>query len=163
MIESQFITEFSALHEKARQGLLDEAERQAYLGAREQFAKALLKAQGLLLEGPEARRHYRVALSLPVELQMNYGNLWTNTLDISYGGFSVIVPYPVAQEERPDVVLQLPDGTPLASRVRVVSQFVRNEKHRASFNFLDLTQRELDMLEVALIDFALEGVKNNTQ
>ncbi|WP_257461193.1 PilZ domain-containing protein [Archangium lipolyticum] len=162
MIENQFITEFRTLHEKARQGQLDEAERQSYLGAREQFAKTLLKAQGLMLEGPEARRHYRVALSLPVELQMNYGNVWTKTLDISYGGFSVIMPHPVDQAERPDVVLQLMDGSTLAGRVRVVSQFQKHEKHRASFNFLDLTQRELDLLEIALIDFALERV-NSTQ
>ena len=46
----------------------------------------------------------------------------------------------------------------LAGRVRVVSQFQRADKHRASFAFLDLTERESEMLEGFLIDFALERV-----
>lgn len=154
----QFIDEFRALHTKARQGKLGETERPAYLAAREQFARALLNAQGLMLDGAEARRHYRVAHQLPVELQMAYGNVWTNTLDISAGGFSVMLPHAVDVKERPSALLYLPDGSTLAGRVRVVSQFQRADKHRASFAFLDLTERESELLEGFLIDFALERV-----
>jgi hypothetical protein len=42
--------------------------------------------------------------------------------------------------------------------VRVVSQFQRADKHRASFAFMDLTEREMELLEGFLIDFALERV-----
>jgi hypothetical protein len=154
----QFIDEFRALHTRARQGTLAESERPAYLAAREQFARALLHAQGLMLDGAEARRHYRVAHQLPVELQMAYGNVWTNTLDISAGGFSVMLPHAVDVKERPSALLYLPDGSTLAGRVRVVSQFQRADKHRASFAFLDLTERESEMLEGFLVDFALERV-----
>jgi hypothetical protein len=154
----QFIDEFRALHTRARQGKLGESERQDYLAKREQFARALLNAQGLMLDGAEARRHYRVAHQLPVELQMAYGNVWTNTLDISAGGFSVTLPHAVDVKERPSALLQLPDGTALAGRVRVVSQFQRADKHRASFSFMDLTEREMELLEGFLIDFALERV-----
>lgn len=154
----QFIDEFRALHTRARQGKLVESERQAYLAAREQFARALLNAQGLMLDGAEARRHYRVAHQLPVELQMAYGNVWTNTLDISAGGFSVMLPHAVDVKERPSALLYLPDGSTLAGRVRVVSQFQRADKHRASFAFMDLTERENELLEGFLIDFALERV-----
>jgi hypothetical protein len=154
----QFIDSFRDLHARSRQGRLTEAERPAYLAAREQFARALLNAQGLMLDGAEARKHYRVAHQLPVELQMAYGNVWTNTLDISAGGFSVMLPHAVDPKERPSALLQLPDGTALAGGVRVVSQFQRADKHRASFAFLDLTERESEMLEGFLIDFALERV-----
>ncbi|HYO57338.1 PilZ domain-containing protein [Archangium sp.] len=154
----QFIDEFRALHMRARQGKLAESERQGYMAAREQFARALLNAQGLMLDGAEARRHYRVAHQLPVELQMAYGNVWTNTLDISAGGFSVTLPHAVDVKERPSALLYLPDGSTLAGRVRVVSQFQRADKHRASFAFLDLTERESEMLEGFLIDFALDRV-----
>lgn len=154
----QFIDEFRALHTRARQGKLGESERQDYLAKREQFARALLNAQGLMLDGAEARRHYRVAHQLPVELQMAYGNVWTNTLDISAGGFSVTLPHAVDVKERPSALLYLPDGSTLAGRVRVVSQFQRADKHRASFAFMDLTEREMDLLEGFLIDFALERV-----
>ncbi|MFY0527938.1 PilZ domain-containing protein [Archangium gephyra] len=154
----QFIDEFRALHTRARQGKLGESERQDYLAKREQFARALLNAQGLMLDGAEARRHYRVAHQLPVELQMAYGNVWTNTLDISAGGFSVTLPHAVDVKERPSALLYLPDGSTLAGRVRVVSQFQRADKHRASFAFMDLTEREMELLEGFLIDFALERV-----
>lgn len=154
----QFIDEFRGLHTKARQGRLEELEKAAYLAAREQFARALLNAQGLMLDGAEARRHYRVAHQLPVELQMAYGNVWTNTLDLSAGGFSVMLPHAVDVKERPSALLYLPDNTTLAGRVRVVSQFQRADKHRASFAFMDLTEREMEMLEGFLIDFALERV-----
>lgn len=154
----QFIDEFRDLHTKARQGRLAELEKTAYFAAREQFARALLNAQGLMLDGAEARRHYRVAHQLPVELQMAYGNVWTNTLDLSAGGFSVMLPHAVDVQERPSALLYLPDNSTLAGRVRVVSQFQRADKHRASFAFLDLTERESELLEGFLIDFALERV-----
>ncbi|ATB29230.1 PilZ domain-containing protein [Melittangium boletus] len=154
----QFIDEFRELHTKARRGKLEAGERPAYMAAREQFARALLNAQGLMLDGAEARRHYRVAHQLPVELQMAYGNVWTNTLDLSAGGFSVMLPHAVDINERPSALLYLPDGTTLAGLVRVVSQFQRADKHRASFAFLDLTERECELLEGFLIDFALERV-----
>jgi hypothetical protein len=154
----QFIDEFRALHTRARQGKLGDSERQDYLAKREQFARALLNARGLMLDGAEARRHYRVAHQLPVELQMAYGNVWTNTLDISAGGFSVTLPHAVDVKERPSALLYLPDGSTLAGRVRVVSQFQRADKHRASFAFMDLTERESELLEGFLIDFALERV-----
>ena len=154
----QFIDEFRALHTRARKGQLVDSERQDYLAKREQFARALLNAQGLMLDGAEARRHYRVAHQLPVELQMAYGNVWTNTLDISAGGFSVTLPHAVDVKERPSALLYLPDGSTLAGRVRVVSQFQRADKHRASFAFMDLTERESELLEGFLIDFALERV-----
>lgn len=154
----QFIDEFRALHTRARKGQLVDSERQDYLAKREQFARALLNAQGLMLDGAEARRHYRVAHQLPVELQMAYGNVWTNTLDISAGGFSVTLPHAVDVKERPSALLYLPDGSTLAGRVRVVSQFQRADKHRASFSFMDLTEREMELLEGFLIDFALERV-----
>ncbi|MBM7113013.1 PilZ domain-containing protein [[Archangium] primigenium] len=154
----QFIDEFRELHTKARRGKLEVGERPAYMAAREQFARALLNAQGLMLDGAEARRHYRVAHQLPLELQMAYGNVWTNTLDLSAGGFSVMLPHAVDVNERPSALLYLPDGTTLAGVVRVVSQFQRADKHRASFAFLDLTERECELLEGFLIDFALERV-----
>ena len=154
----QFIDEFRALHTRARKGQLVDSEREDYLAKREQFARALLNAQGLMLDGAEARRHYRVAHQLPVELQMAYGNVWTNTLDISAGGFSVTLPHAVDVKERPSALLYLPDGSTLAGRVRVVSQFQRADKHRASFAFMDLTEREMELLEGFLIDFALERV-----
>jgi len=73
--------------------------------------RELLNAQGLMLDGAEARRHYRVAHQLAVELQMAYGNVWTNTLDISAGGFSVMLPHAVDTAERPGALLHLPDGS----------------------------------------------------
>ena len=154
----QFIDEFRDLHTKARQGRLEEVDKSTYFAAREQFARALLNAQGLMLDGAEARRHYRVAHQLPVELQMAYGNVWTNTLDLSAGGFSVMLPHAVDVKEHPSALLYLPDSSTLAGRVRVVSQFQRADKHRASFAFMDLTERESDLLEGFLIDFALERV-----
>ncbi len=154
---TQFLDDFRVLHEKARTGELGESEKPAYRAAREQFEKALVAAQGLMLER-DVRRSFRVAQALPVELQMHYGNMCIRTLDLSVGGFSVMLPYPVGEEERPSYTLELPGDLVLAGQVRLASQRQVGDKHRVSFAFVDNTERETEKLEMFLIDLALERV-----
>ncbi len=83
-----FIDEFRALHARARKGELTEADRPAYMAAREQFARALTAAQGMTLKpGEMARQTFRVAQAMQIELSLNTGIIRAMTLDISKGGF----------------------------------------------------------------------------
>jgi hypothetical protein len=154
---TQFLEEFQVLHTRARQGKLAESEQEPYQRAREQFERALLAAQGLMLER-DARRNFRIAQALPVELRMHYGDLRIKTLDLSVGGFSVMLPCPMSEEERPGYTLELPGGQVLAGRARLASQRQVGEKHRVSFAFIDPTEQEMEHLEMLLIDLALERV-----
>lgn len=154
----QFLEEFRAMHAKARLGELAESERQAYRIAREQFERALVAAQGLMLNR-DVRRAFRVALSQPVELQMHYGYVVTRSLDLSTGGFSAMMPHPMGPEERPSYTMELPQGLVLTGEVRLASQRQVGDKHRVSFAFMDHTERETEQLEMLLIDLALEKVE----
>jgi hypothetical protein len=55
--------------------------------------------------------------------------------------------------------LKLPGGQePLVGRARVVSVMRRLGNHRASFAFVDLSEKDLERLETALFDLALERI-----
>ena len=155
---TQFLEEFRAMHMRARQGELGEADLQAYRVARDQFERTLVAGQGLLLDR-DVRRAFRVALRLPVELQMHYGYVTTRILDLSVGGFSAMMPHPMGPDERPSYTLELPQGVVLAGEARLASQRQVGDKHRVSFAFIGNTEWETERLEMLLIDLALERVE----
>jgi hypothetical protein len=157
----QFVDEFRALHTRARQGDLAESDRAGYLSAREQFAQALLAAQGLMLEGESARRAFRVALALPVELVAGPDKaLRATTLDVSCGGFSTLLAEPPQEGQGVEVSLRMgEEARPLLTHARVASVVRRGEgRYRVSFAFVGLAEPEVERLEVLLLDAALERV-----
>jgi len=162
MAVTQFLEEFRQMHAKARVGALTESEVQAYRSAREQFEATLVAGQGLMLDR-DVRRAFRVALPLPVELQMHYGYVTTRILDLSVGGFSAVMPHPMGPDERPSYTLELPQGVVLAGEVRLASQRQVGEQHRVSFAFIGHTEWETERLGMLLIDLALERVHLTNQ
>jgi hypothetical protein len=161
MSVNQWIAQFRAQHENARKGKLDEADRRAYLAAREQFARALVAAQGLTLPaGQSARRSFRVAQGLQVDIHFNAGEVRGMTLDLSCGGFSVMLHHPPNEKEQPGYSLRLPGGAePLVGRVRYISSTRRMGSHRVSFTFVDMPEKDAERLETVLFDLALERLK----
>jgi hypothetical protein len=157
----QFVDEFRALHTRARQGGLAESDRAGYLSAREQFAQALLAAQGLMTEGESARHSFRVAVGLPVEVVLSEGQpVQGTTLDVSCGGFSTLLAQPPPEGQGVEVSLSLgEEARPLRSHARVASVVRRGEgRYRVSFAFQGLAEPEAERLEVLLLDAALERV-----
>jgi len=157
----QFVDDFRALHARARQGPLAENDRASYLSAREQFAQALLAAQGLMQQGGPARRTFRVAVTLPVELVVGEGTaVQSSTLDVSCGGFSTVLAEAPPEGQGAEVSLSMgEEAAPLRSHARVASVVRRGEgRYRVSFAFLGLAEPEAERLEVLLLDAALERV-----
>ena len=129
MSVNAWLQEFRALHKRARhKQLKDEEEKQLYLQAREQFARALTAAQGMTLKpGEMARQTFRVAQAMQIELSLNTGIVRAMTLDISKGGFSVVLGKPPAENEMVGFTLKMPDGMdPIIGRAKLVASKSRS-------------------------------------
>ncbi len=156
-----WVEQFRALHTRARKGGLSDEERKHYLVAREQFARAMTAAQGLaLLPGQSARRAFRIAQSLQVDLVLSTGPLRAMTVDLSVGGFSVLMHKPPEESDQPTFTLRLPGNLePLAGKARVVSVQRKIGTHRVSFALLGLSEKDQERLESAMFDLALDRIK----
>ncbi len=161
MSSNLWVETFRALHARARKGQMSDDERRRYLAAREQFARALTAAQGMSLPpGQSARRTFRVAQGLQVDLELSTGQVRSMTLDVSCGGFSVMMHKPPSETEEPGFSLRLPGNLePLVGRVKVVSVQRKMGTHRISFAIQGLAEKDLERLETALFDLALERIK----
>jgi hypothetical protein len=161
MSVNQWVLKFRDLHERFRAGKLDDIDRRVYFADREQFAKALLNAQGLSMEaGQSARRSFRIAQGMQMDLSFNSGTVRCMTLDVSCGGFSVMMHQPPPEQEQPGFNLRLPGGLdPLVGRARYVSAQRKIGTHRVSFSFVDLPAKDMERLETVLFDIALERLK----
>ncbi|MFL5351033.1 PilZ domain-containing protein [Archangium sp.] len=162
MSANLWVEQFRALHARARKGPpLAEDERKRYVAAREQFARALTAAQGMsLAPGLSARRTFRIAQGLQVDLSFALGPLRTLTLDVSVGGFSVMMHKPPADSEEPEFTLRLPGNQePVKGRAKMVSSQRKLGTHRVSFSIHGLAEKDMDRLEMSLFDMALERIK----
>jgi PilZ domain-containing protein len=161
MSANLWVEQFRALHTRARKGPLSEEERRRYVAAREQFARALTAAQGMSLPpGLSARRTFRIAQGLQVDLSFATGPLRTLTLDVSVGGFSVMMHKPPTESEEPEFTLKLPGNQePVKGRAKMVSAQRKIGTHRVSFSIQGLTEKDQERLETSLFDMALERIK----
>jgi len=161
MSVNQWVFKFRDLHERFRAGKLDDIDRRTYFADREQFAKALLNAQGLSMDaGQSARRSFRIAQGMQMDLSFNTGNVRCMTLDISCGGFSVMLHQPPSEQEQPGFSLRMPgNAEPLMGRARFISAQRKMGTHRVSYSFIDLPQKDVERLETVLFDIALERLK----
>ena len=152
-----WLTEFRALHERAKKGGLNAEEQNVYLAAREQLARTLAKVQGLSLKpGDTARQHFRVAVVLMVELSLPEGPLRIVTLDIGRGGFSSMLQKVPVLKEPIGVMIKLPGGgEPLTCRAKIVDNKKQVGNFRVSFAFVDLGEAAADRIERGLFDSVL--------
>lgn len=161
MSANLWVEQFRALHARARKGPLPEEEKRRYAAAREQFARALTAAQGLSLPpGQSARRSFRIAQGLQVDVAFSSGSVRAMTLDVSVGGFSVMMHKPPVESEEPEFTLRLPGNQePVKGRARMVSVQRKIGTHRVSFAMLGVAEKDTERLETALFDLALERIK----
>jgi hypothetical protein len=161
MSVNQWVEQFRELHTRARKGPLSELDKRRYLTERERFARALTAAQGMSLPpGMSARRNFRVAQGLQVDLDLAEGKTRTMTLDISVGGFSVMLHKPPPDSEQPGFSLRLPgNAEPLVGRAKIASMQRKLGTHRVSFMFQGLAEKDAERLEMTLFDLALERIK----
>jgi hypothetical protein len=95
-----------------------------------------------------------VDLSLPEE------KIRSMTLDVSVGGFSVMMHKPPSESEAHGFSLRLPgNAEPVVGRAKVVSVQRKIGTHRVSFAIQGLSDKDADRLEMTLFDLALERIK----
>ncbi|HSP79455.1 MAG TPA: PilZ domain-containing protein [Myxococcaceae bacterium] len=157
----KWLVEFKGLHERARKGQLDEEDKRLYASSKEQFARALTASQGLVVpSGQSARRTFRIAQGLQVDLSLDSGQQRAMTMDISVGGFSVMLHRPPAEGNAVGFSLRLPgNAEPLVGRARVVAAERRLGNHRVSFAFQELSEKDAERLELAMFDLAVARLR----
>ena len=152
----EWIETFRFLHEKARGGLLAEAEVAAYHELREDFAALLLSGQCLTVTpGQTARTALRAVRPLGLELTVPSGVQHTASLDISAGGFSTFVPVALRAGEQVGFALRLSSGE-LKGRARVVHVSDEGTAYRISFALEGVSRADSERMETEVLDAALQ-------
>lgn len=148
---------FKDLHQQMREGKLKGDDLREYMDGREQLALSLVKSQGLLIpEGQSARKMFRVAQALPIEID---GVMRTLTRDVSVGGFSALLTSSPRVEDVIRFSLTITRAQePITGDARVVSSVRQTGNSRVSAVFLRLPDADVERLEMALFDSVLNRI-----
>lgn len=159
MSVSDWIRQFRALHAEARKGTLNTEELQAYRGACDEFARALMGAQKLAPKAGEPPRHaLRVAKAVQVDLESAVTMAKAMTLELGVGGFSAILPKAPKIGDEFQCRLKLPGGDPLETTLTVAEVKPQPGSVRVSFRFPKLSDATKERIEGIVIDTALSQV-----
>ncbi len=151
-----------ALHDRARAGTLAGAERETYLQARRDVEQFLLTGHRLTLKpGEEPRRSLRVVRALRLDLELQTGNLLAETLDVSKGGLSTIVPDRTRVDDQMRFRLHVGlSPEPVAGVGKVVGVArLEDGDQRVSMRFEPLSPAHLDLLELLVFDAVVQTIR----
>lgn len=153
---AQWLLDFRALHDRARQGQLRDGELARYRSGRDELARALLGAQRLALKpGETPRRALRVARALQADLDLVTSRVRAMTIDISTGGFSCPLTRAPPLGDEIGFTLRLAGGDPLSGKARVQDVKPREGSVRVAFMFTSLGEAELERMELFVFDTVL--------
>jgi hypothetical protein len=156
----QWLTEFTGLHEQARKGELSKPDQVRYLAARDDLARALLKAQRVALQPSETpRTRLRAALAFSITLQLPGGAIPTITRDICSGGFSVKLSNVPSPGTVVPFSLRLSAKDVVEGNARLVSWVAVDEGRRASFSFDELAGEVAERIEMIVFDAIVKQLK----
>ena len=150
-----WLATFRALHDRAAAGKLTPEELTNYQAGRDDLARALLAAQRAnIKQGETPRRSLRASKAVQVDLELGGEPIRGVTLDISAGGFGMLMAKrPTANEGK--YSLRLPGGDPLSGRLRMVEARQQPGNTRVSFAFIDLGPADADRIETLVFDTVL--------
>ena len=153
---SEWLAAFRELHERARRGSLAPGEQAAYRSGRDELARALLAAQRLTLKSGETpRQALRVARALQIQLDLPTSRERSVTIDLSTGGFSVLLPKAPPLGDDVGVSLRLPAAEPVACRARVTDVRPQAGQVRVAAHFVGMAPSERERLELFVFDTVL--------
>lgn len=149
-----WLRNFVQLHERARTRQLSGNQLAEYLVGRDELARAVLRSQNLLVQpGQKPRQALRVAVALPVQLEIQGGTIKTLTRDLSIGGLSATVPGLSATSGRGRFSLSLGrEGEPVQGGFQVVGTTMVGTSCRMSVSFHDLSSDDIERLELLIFD-----------
>ena len=156
-----WVENFRGLHNRARDGKLEERDLERYHEGREELAQALVGAQKIALKGGEsARNALRVPKAMQVDILVPGGKQRAMTLDISATGFSAMLGIGLPLGERHSVILKMPAGaTPIECEATVSGTKRQGGTYRVSYTFLKLTPEQTDQVMFLVFDAALDALK----
>jgi hypothetical protein len=158
---TEWLKGFRELHEQARRGGLSGRELTDYHAARDELARALLATQRIALKpGQRPRRVLRVARALQADLEFHDGSERAMTLDVSAGGFAVLLARPPGVGDEVRVSLRIPGDEPIRGSVRVVGVKRQVGNAYACFEFVGLDAIEAERLESFVFDAVLAQLKS---
>jgi hypothetical protein len=156
---SDWLATFRKLHEEAKAGKLSPAALADYVSGRDELARALLAAQRVMMKpGEVARRTLRVSKALQVDLEFGADKVRGLTLDLSAGGFALLLAKRPAVDEG-KFSLRMPGDAPLEGRLRLVEAKSQPGNKRVSFAFVDLGRDDTERLETLVFDTVLSQMK----
>lgn len=152
-----WLTKFTALHEKARSGKMSALETRNYLGARNELARALLKKEHKKVpEGGKARQALRAPAAIPVAVHLPGNVAQALTQELWTGGFTAIVPPLGLPLERLKFALTVTKGAPpIEGWARVVSDSAAGGSTRLTMEFEKLDPADVERIEFAVFDSVL--------
>jgi PilZ domain len=161
MTLQDWMQNFRGLHERAKNGQLEERDLERYHEAREELAQALVGAQKITLKpGELARQVLRVPKAMQVDIGVPGGRQRAMTLDISATGFSAMLGVGPPVGERHQVALKMPQGAPpIEGEAIVMGQKRQGGTHRVSYELKNLVPEESERLLFLVFDAALDALK----
>ena len=155
----KWLSEFRALHEKAKRECLCAAEEELYRSGREALARALVNAQRLSRKPDQpARQAVRVTRALQVVLESRARRELLVTSDVSLGGFSAAMGSAPGSDEELTATLRLPEAEPFVAPVRVVGRATQPGRVLVSFAFLGSDDAARARLEIMIFDAVLAQI-----
>ncbi len=155
----QWLSDFRALHEKARRGELDAKERETYREGREALARALVAAQRLTRSPDQSpRQAVRVTRALQVVLESRARRELLVTVDLSLGGFSAAMGSAPGSDEELTATLRLPGTEPFVAAVRMAGVARQPGRVLVSFAFGRTDEASRERLELAIFDTILAQI-----
>ena len=158
VLSREWIVAFRALHEQAQAGNLDALEAVRYDRERAALSSALLTAQRLTLKpGTCVRRSLRLAAELPVEFEGGEQPVSTRTVDLTVGGFAVLLTEPLRVGDRVDFTIGLRIGL-VSGKARVVNLQRKGKPYRVGFTFEDLPSADASSIDLEVLNGVLAMV-----
>jgi serine/threonine protein kinase len=158
VLSREWIVAFRALHEQAQAGDLNALEAARYDRERAALSSALLDAQRLTLKpGTCVRRSLRLAAELPVEFEGGEQPVSTRTVDLTAGGFAVLLPEPLRVGDRVDFTIGLRIGL-VSGQARVVNLQRKGKPYRVGFKFEDLPSADASLIDLEVLNGVLSLV-----
>jgi len=155
MALADWLRVFRTLHESAKKGELQGTDAEDYRAGCDELARALMAAQRLTPRPGEVPRHaLRVARALQVDLETAVTRVRATTIDLSVGGFSVLLAKPPPAEEH-TASLRVPGADPIINAVVPAEMKQSPGTVRVTFAFKRLPEPERDRLALLVIDTAL--------
>lgn len=158
---AEWLNGFRELHEEAKKGGLSGRELTDYYAARDELARALLAAQRIALKPDQRpRRVLRVARALQADLEFHDGAARAMTLDVSAGGFGVLLAKPPRMGDEVKVSLRIPGGESIRGNAHVVEVRRQAGNAYACFEFVELDAAEAERLESFVFDAVLDRLRS---